>query len=101
MTKQYYTLGVTTNLDGEVQYATLNKNKTCEAYLVGSYVKLPLYVHERVALLKMVDSYKAVMLGVGRRLMPTMFTVYLNADEYKQIYKIIKGDDDSRKKGKK
>ena len=101
MAKQNYTLGVTTDMDGEIQYATLNKNKTCTATLIACYTKLPLFVHERIALLKVADSYKAIMLGIGRRLMPTMFTIYLNANEYKEIYKLRKSADDSREESQK
>jgi hypothetical protein len=100
MTRKNYTLGIRIADDGGIQYATLNKNNACEATFIGNYTKLPLFVHERVALLKVADSYQAIMLGVGRMLMPNLYTIYLNLSEYKELYK-LRTANDTGKEGKK
>jgi hypothetical protein len=98
--KQRYSLGVSVNDDGSINYAGLNDNSN-GSYVLSGDSQFPLFVHERIALLKVADTYKAVMLGIGRKLVDGLYTVYINKDEYKELYKLRKSADDSRKKGKK
>jgi hypothetical protein len=46
-------------------------------------VKLPEYIYDRVAMLKMTDFKKKGVLG--RKITEYMFTIYLTYDEFKEI----------------
>ena len=84
--KKPYTLSVVTNGLGSVEMATLNNNPTREAKTIKPDT-LPNYVLERIALLKVKDDPSdPVVKDVGRKLVSNCFTIYLNLDEYKQIY---------------
>lgn len=85
-TKKPYTLGVFTSNAGAVQQATLNNNRTKEAKMIKPDA-LPSFVLERLALLRVSDNpVDPVITNVGRRIVGTAFTIYLNLDEYKQIH---------------
>ena len=99
--KHRYTLGVSVNVDGSINYAGLNDNSGFNSYVLSGDTQFPLFVHERIALLKVADTYRAVMLGIGRKLVDGLYTIYINKDEYKELYKLRKHADDSREKGKK
>lgn len=82
MTKINYTVVAILTNDGEIDYATVNKNNTCTTTLFYAN-EIPMFVRERVALLKVGgDNPKVAVEGIGRRLMGNMYTVYLSKDEY-------------------
>ena len=101
MTRHKYTLGVSVGVTGKINYAGLNNNSHVGSYMIYGDAKFPLFVHERIALLKVCDSYRAVVLGIGRKLVDGLYTLYLNRAEYNELYKLRKGADDTREKGKK
>jgi hypothetical protein len=83
--KNPYTLSVFTGSVGVVQLATLNNNKTCHAKIIEPDV-LPSFILERLALLRVADNpADPVIADVGRRVVSSVYTVYLDIDEYKQI----------------
>jgi hypothetical protein len=83
--KNPYTLSVFTGSVGVVQLATLNNNKTCHAKMIEPNV-LPSFILERLALLRVADNpADPVIADVGRRVVSSVYTVYLDIDEYKQI----------------
>jgi hypothetical protein len=83
--KNPYTLSVFICSVGGVHLATLNNNKTCHAKMIKSEV-LPNFVLERLALLRVADNpADPVIADVGRRVVSSVYTVYLDIDEYKQI----------------
>jgi hypothetical protein len=85
MTKINYTAVTFLTIDGDIDYATVNKNNTCTTTLFYSN-EVPKFVRERVALLRVNgDSPKVAVEGVGRKLMDNMYTVYLNKEEYNYL----------------
>jgi ribosomal protein S18 acetylase RimI-like enzyme len=90
MKKQRYSLGVSVQEDGTINYAGLNDNFKLGYIMFKGDTQFPLFVHERIALLKVKDSYQTVMLGIGRKLVDGLYTIYLNAGEHKELLKLKK-----------
>ena len=85
MKKNPYTLSVLTGSVGVVNLATLNNNKTCEVKLIKPDI-IPSFILERIALLRVADnSAEPVIADVGRQIGGSLYTIYLNIDEYQQI----------------
>ena len=82
-----YTVSVETNEQGEIVRAVLNNNKLV-ATLDISFTEIPLFIHERSALLRLTDISKTAKGEViGRRLDPNKFTIYIDYDEFNEIKK--------------
>ena len=59
----------------------------------GDIARLPNYMHERIALLKLSGVNNANAVGdIGRRLSERYLTVYLTYDEYTEITELFNGE---------
>jgi hypothetical protein len=83
--KHHWTVVVVTDKQGNIESAKLNNNKTYSSSLLV-LDRMPFYIYERSALLRLTDISKTARgETIGRRLEPNRFTIYLSKDEYYEI----------------
>ena len=86
--KKPYTVSIETDKQGNIVKAVLNDNRLYATKDL-SFTEMPLFIHERSALLRLTDISKTARgETIGRRLEPNRFTIYLNHDEFKEIKKL-------------
>jgi len=86
--KRPYTVSIETDKQGSIVKAVLNDNRLYATKDL-SFTEMPLFIHERSALLRLTDISKTARgETIGRRLEPNRFTIYLNHDEFKEIKKL-------------
>ena len=79
--KRNYTASVEIDVTGDFVKVILNNNKL---YQVRRVVTTPLFLHERVAMLRLTDINKTVNGDIiGRKLSDKLFTIYLTYDEFR------------------
>jgi hypothetical protein len=81
--KRNYTASVEIDVTGDFVKVILNNNKL---YQVRRVVTTPLFLHERVAMLRLTDINKTVNGNIiGRKLSDKLFTIYLTYDEFRSM----------------
>jgi hypothetical protein len=81
--KRNYTASVEIDVTGDFVKVILNNNKL---YQVRRVVTTPLFLHERVAMLRLTDINKTVNGDIiGRKLSDKLFTIYLTYDEFRSM----------------
>ena len=81
--KRNYTASVEIDVTGDFVKVILNNNKLYQARRV---VTTPLFLHERVAMLRLTDINKTVNGDIiGRKLSDKLFTIYLTYDEFRSM----------------
>jgi hypothetical protein len=78
-----YTASVQIDITGDFVKIILNDNKLIQAKRV---VTAPLFLHERVAMLRLTDINRTADGGIiGRKISDKLFTIYLTNEEFKSI----------------
>ena len=81
--KRNYTASVEIDVTGDFVKVILNNNKL---YQVRRVVTTPLFLHERVAMLRLTDINKTANGEIiGRKLSDKLFTIYLTYDEFRNM----------------
>ena len=72
--------------DGDVRNVSAMDNDTLESIPIGEIGRAPMFVAERIALIKLTDVNKREKgESVGRKLSSNVIIIYLTYDEYQQI----------------
>jgi hypothetical protein len=81
--KRNYTASVEIDVTGDFVKVILNNNKL---YQVRRVVTTPLFLHERVAMLRLTDINRTANGEIiGRKLSDKLFTIYLTYDEFRNM----------------
>jgi len=81
--KRNYTASVEIDVTGDFVKVILNNNKL---YQVRRVVTTPLFLHERVAMLRLTDINRTANGEIiGRKLSDKLFTIYLTYDEFRSM----------------
>jgi hypothetical protein len=81
-------VSVETDVQGNIVRAVLNDNRQYATFKLA-FTEIPLFIHERSALLRLTDiSKNAKGELIGRRLEPNRFTIYIDHEEFIKTKKL-------------
>ena len=84
-----YTVMVNTDEVGTILRANLLNNRASVCTRID-LDRVPMFIYERVALLRLTDINKTSTGDlIGRKLQDNQFVVYLDVDEHKRIHKFV------------